>query len=238
MPYNPAVVAKRREAGRRVLTVAILAIAGVFLATGISLAVNDQITAVDNSFTGSPYSTDQGLTVPFKNNGLSSHNVTATAAGPDGKPLFRSATISGGGAGTVDGTQYLPTGDYAFFCTIHGSIMSGTLHVTGAGSAVARPQISLAVTSRKLAKVVKKGKLQVNVGALTRSDNISVEAKLGKTTLGRATVVSLAAGAKQTVAVKLNKSAKRKLAQKSKATVLVNAAVPFGSPASTKAKLK
>ena len=216
----------------------ILAIAAVFFATGISLAVNDQITAVDNSFPGSPFNTDQGLTVPFKNNGVSSHNVTATAAGPDGKPLFRSSTISGGGSGTVDGTQYLPAGDYPFFCTIHGPVMSGTLHVTGAGAALARPQISLAFISRKLAKVVSKGKLQINVAAFSKSDDILVEAKLGKTTLGKANVVSLAAGAKQTVALKLNKAAKNKLRGKKKATITAVGTVAFGSPTTAKGKLK
>ena len=214
----------------------VLAIAAVFFATGISLAVNDQITAVDNSFSGGPFNTDQGLTVPFKNNGLSSHNVTATATGPDGKPLFRSSTISGGGSGTVNGTQYLPSGDYPFFCTIHGSAMSGTLHVTGAGTALARPQITLKVTSRKLGTVAKKGKLQVQVTSSAQAEGAALEAKLGKASLGKGTF-NLAAGPQSEV-LKLNKRGKAKLAQKSKATVLVTGDVPFGSPASTRAKLK
>jgi plastocyanin len=218
------------------VTVVILAIAAVFFATGISLAVNDQITAVDNSFPGGPFNTDQGLTVPFKNNGVSSHNVTATATGPDGKPLFRSSTISGGGSGTVNGTQYLPAGDYPFFCTIHGSVMSGTLRVTGAGAALARPQISLKVTSRNLSKVAKKGKLQVQVTSNQQADGATLEAKLGKSSLGKGTF-NIASGP-QTEVLKLNKSAKTKLARKSKATILVNGTVPFGSPVSAKAKLK
>ena len=218
------------------MTVVILAIAAVFLATGISLAVNDQITAQDNTFPASPYNTDQGLTVPFKNNGLSSHNVTATAAGPDGKPLFRSATISGGGSGTVNGTQYLPAGDYPFFCTIHGSVMSGTLHVTGAGTALARPQMSLRLTSKKISKVTSKGKLQVQVTTTQAASGASLEAKLGKAKLGKSTF-SLAAGS-QVETVKLSQSGRRQLSKKSKATVQVNGTIPFGSPTSARGKLK
>jgi plastocyanin len=218
------------------VTVVILAVAAVFLATGISLAVNDQITAVDDSFGAVPYNTDQGLTVPFKNNGVSSHNVTSTAAGPDGKPLFRSATISGGGSGTVDGTQYLPAGDYPFFCTIHGSIMSGTLHVTGAGTALARPQMSLKVSSTKISKVTSKGKLQVQVTTNQAASGATLEAKLGKAKLGKATF-SLASGP-QVETVKLTQSGRRQLSKKSKATVQVTGTVPFGSPASAKGKLK
>jgi hypothetical protein len=60
--------------------------------------------------------------------------------------------------------------------------------------------------------------------------------KLGKATLGK-TTASLAAGP-QTVKVKLSKSGKSKLSKKSSAKVTVTAEIPFGSPATGKAKLK
>jgi hypothetical protein len=91
------------------------------------------------------------------------------------------------------------------------------------------------VRSKKLAKVSKKGIL-VAINASTKIDGASITAKLGKTTIGKAGGLSLAAG--QTFqTVKLSKSGKSKLKGKKKATVSVTADIPFGSPAAGKAKL-
>ena len=216
---------------------AVLAVAALFAAAGISLAANDQIVATDNSYNLVNYSSDQGVVVSFKNAGPSnSHNVTASIQGPDGSALFRSGTISPGTTTGVQGTQYLTAGTYPFMCTIHPTTMSGNLVVSGNGTPQPRPQISLKLTSRKIGKVTKKGKLQVEVNSSAKADGVSIEAKLGKTSLGKGTF-SVDAGLQAEV-VKLSKSGKSKLAKKSKATILLNGTIPFGSPASAKGKLK
>jgi len=225
---------KRGKTGRRLGLVAAAAAIGVMACTAIALAQPSEVIVAGpgESYTQPTYNTDQGVVVPFRNDG-GTHNVTARQTGPDGKALFRSPTISGGTAG-VDGTQYLSTGDYAFFCTVHPTTMNGTLHVTGGGTPVARPSATLKLKSRKISKALKKG-LQVAVNASTKIDGVELLAKLGKTTIGKATV-SLAAGPQVDV-VKLNKAGKSKLRGKSSAKVSVTASIPFGSPASTKAKL-
>jgi plastocyanin len=222
---------------RRWLIFGLVAAMSMFGA-GIALAATETITAHDNTFApGSPYSTDQGAVVPFQNSGFSQHNVTATATGPDGKPLFRSPTTNGGASSSVGGTQYLSAGDYPFFCTIHGPSMSGVLHVTSAGTAQARPNATLTLVSKKISKVAKKAKLLVGVNMTAPVDGASLVASLGKATLGRANSLSLKSG-QQTVAIRLGKTAKNKLAKKSKATVTLSADIPFGSPASGKGKLR
>jgi plastocyanin len=116
----------------------------VLLATGLSAAVplalgDQQITAEPRDRFGTQTVTiAQGESVTFTNNDVDSHNVTATANGADGKPLFASANISFHQTARVDGTQYLVTGSYQFDCTIH-PYMKGTLVVTSAGSPVPRP---------------------------------------------------------------------------------------------------
>jgi plastocyanin len=221
-------------AGRRFgLVVALAAIAAMAYA-GVSLAASDVIVAGPaDTYSQPAYNTDQGAVVQFQDNG-GSHNVTARQAGPDGKALFRSPTITGGTA-PVDGTQYLQAGDYAFFCTVHPTTMNGTLHVTGVGAPLARPSATLKLRTKTISKAVKKG-LLVAVTAGSQVDGVTLTAKLGKATIGN-TTTSLMSGA-QTKTVKLSKAGKSKLRKKSSAKVTVTANIPFGAPASAKAKLK
>lgn len=224
---------KRGSTGRRLWLVVAAGAIGAMVYAGIALAAGSTIVGgLDNTYDSNTYTIDQGRVAQLQVTG-SSHNATANQTGPDGKALFRSPTISGGTAG-VDGTQYLSTGNYAFFCTIHPTTMQATLHVTGNGSPQARPQVTLRGKKTSVAKAIKKGIL-VSVNASTKVDDATLTARLGKATIGKATV-SLAAGA-QTDRVKLNKSGKSKLRGKRIAKVSIVAEIPFGSPASTKVKL-
>ena len=219
--------------GRRLLMAVAAASVAAMLGTGIALAASDVIVGGPaESFDKATYNADQGEVVQFRNDG-GSHNVTARQTGPDGKGLFRSATTSGGTT-PVNGTQYLSSGDYSFFCTVHPTTMNGTLRVTGAGSPVPRPQATMRPQGKSLAKALKKG-IKLTVTATSSADGVTFTAKLGKTTIGKATT-SLVAGA-QTKLIKLSKAGKSKLRRKSKATVTVSAEIPFGPPASAKVKL-
>jgi plastocyanin len=225
---------KRGTTGRRVWLVAAFAVAGMLFAGGIAFAASATIVGTGaDTFTPTDYNADQGEVSQLQVTG-STHNVTARANGPDGKALFRSPTISGGTA-PVDGTQYLATGDYPFFCTVHPTTMSGTLHVTTNGAPQARPSATLVSKTKTISKAIKKG-IKVAATASTAIDGVAFTAKLGKTAIGKATA-SLAAGV-QTVTLKLNKAGKGKLRGKKKASVTVTADIPFGFPATAKAKLK
>jgi plastocyanin len=225
---------RRGLTGRRLgLAVALVAL-GAMACAGIALAASDMIVAgPSESFSAPTYNTDQGEVVPFQDVG-GSHNVTARANGPDGKSLFRTPTISSGTA-AVNGTQYLAAGDYPFFCTVHPTTMNGTLHVTGNGTPQARPSAALTLRTKTISKAVKKG-LLVSVNANTQINGAMLTAKLGKATIA-STTASLASGT-QTTKLKLSKAGKSKLRKKSSAKVTVTADIPFGAPASAKAKLK
>jgi plastocyanin len=199
----------------------------------IALAASDTIATAGpaSEYSQPTYNTDQGAVVSFQNQGVT-HNVTARQIGPDGKALFRTPTFSNGTL-SVDGTQYLPAGDYAFFCTVHPTTMNATLHVTGNGTPQARPSATAKLRTRKISKALKG--VMVDITASTKIDGATVTAKLGKTKIGKA-AASLFAGA-QTVRVKLSKSGKGKLAKKSSAKVSVTVDIPFGTPATAKSKL-
>jgi plastocyanin len=224
---------KRVRTGRRLgLAIALVAV-GAMVYAGIALAAAPIIGQADDTYSASTYTIDQGEVAQLQITG-DTHNVTANQAGPDAKALFRSPTISGGSAG-VGGTQYLAAGDYTFFCTVHPATMQATLHVTSNGAPQARPSAQLSVRSRKVAKVTKKG-VQVAITTTAKVDGASLIAKLGKVTIGKADGLSLSAG-QQFATVKLTKAGKSKLSKKSKASISVTADIPFGSPATGKAKL-
>lgn len=225
---------RRGLTGRRLgLAVALVAM-GAMACAGIALAASETIVAgPSESFSAPTYNTDQGEVVPFQDVG-GSHNVTARANGPDGKSLFRTPTISSGTA-AVNGTQYLAAGDYPFFCTVHPTTMNGTLHVTGNGTPQARPSAALTLRTKTISKAVKKG-LLISVNANTQITGATLTAKLGKAIIGK-TTASLASGA-QNIKLKLSKAGKSKLRKKGSAKVTVTAEIPFGSPATAKAKLK
>jgi plastocyanin len=222
------------KAGRRLWLIVALAAAALMLASGLAFAASATIVGqADNTYAPGPYAADQGEVSQLQTTGYL-HNVTARQAGPDGKALFRSATISGGST-SVGGTQYLPAGDYQFFCTVHPTTMTGVLHVSSNGTPQARPQATVKLTTRKLSKVLKNG-LSVSINSSAKVTGVNLVAKLGKTTIGSSPNLAWFAG-QQFDTVRLTKAGKSKLRGKSKATVTLTAEIPFAAPATAKARL-
>lgn len=219
-----------------------MAVAAVSIATCVvassAFGAAQPIVAADDFFSAATYTMDQGDRPVLQNVGPeNNHNVSARTNGPDGDLLFTSPTI-GPGQTTLNGTQYLTAGTYAFFCDVHPLSMSGNLQVSGAGAPVARPKVDVTAAGGKISKVAKKGKLPIKVKALTQSAGVTIELRLGKALLGTQSAFDLVAGQQRKLSVKLTKGGKKKLAGRSKATIKVTGSVPFGSPDSAKAKLK
>ncbi len=219
---------------RRLGFVAGLIVAGLLFAGGIALAASQTIIGqVDDTFNAATYTTDQGEVVPFQVTG-SSHNVTAHQNGPDGASALPHPDHLGGHRRCPG--HAVPEHRYLHLLLHSPSdTMQATLVVGPGGTPQARPTGSLSVRSKKLAKVSKKGIL-VAVTASTTVDGASLTAKLGKTTIGKAGGLSFAAG-QSSQTVKLSKAGRNKLKGKQKATVSVTADIPFGAPATGKAKL-
>ena len=186
-----------------------------------------------DTFVGGPnYSHDAGTVATLTVTG-STHNVMATAKGPDGKALFRSATISGGST-PVNGTQYLAPGSYPFICTIHPTTMTGNL-IVGAGTPLARPSVAVKILDKKLQTVLKNKKLKVKL-TTTGSGNVPVDAFLGKKTITSRTQVD--APGSTVLKLPLTTKGRKALAKKAKAKVTVKSSIDFGSPVQVSGKLK
>lgn len=91
-----------------------------------------------NRFTTPELTMDQGERLEFRNGDTVSHDVTASASGTDGKPLFATPIVGAGKRAFVEGSQYLTEGHYVFLCSLHPS-MKGTIHVTANGTPQPRP---------------------------------------------------------------------------------------------------
>lgn len=89
-------------------------------------------------FTTPEVTMDQGERLTFRNGDTISHDVQATQAGPDGKPLFATPIVGAGRSEFVEGSQFLTAGSYPFICSLHNG-MRGTLQVTTAGTPQPRP---------------------------------------------------------------------------------------------------
>lgn len=122
------------------------AIRGVVAAASVAALLSPVIAWADETVEASPpnrfsqtsVTIDQGEPLTFRNNDTVSHDVTATDAAPDGKPLFATPVVAAGKSAFVEGSQYLTEGHYPFICSLHPS-MKGTLHVTANGTPKPRP---------------------------------------------------------------------------------------------------
>jgi plastocyanin len=213
----------------------------VALALGSAYALADD--TISTAPTGFAYSQPTftitgGQVATFSNTQGISHSVSADDTKTlGGKPLFDSAIIPSG-TGAVKGTQYLAPGDYKFHCAVHGPIMSATLHVVG-GTPVARPTLTLAITSTKLGKVRKTGKLKTTVSdAGSDAAGVALTAKLGRKTLASTKRLKVAAGESEPVALTLSKAGRKAIKGLDKATVKLGGTVAFGAAAKTRRTLK
>jgi plastocyanin len=217
--------------------VALAATGAAALGAGQALGASEPITTstVCCSFGKASFTIDQGTVATFQNldPGAAPHDVTAVDSRA-GKPLFASAVINLGQT-PVNGTDQLTPGTYRFFCTVHPTLMSGELVVTGSGS----PGVSsVKILSRNLAAVVSSRKLKVELRAVTASSDVSLTARKGTRKLGSERGIDLPAGASRTVALPLSRAGLNSLKNLGTAKVKVTATVPGAEPASATRRLR
>lgn len=213
------------------LLLSLLVVAAALGPAAAAAQADEEITAVPfNRFSPTSVTIDQGELLTFRNTDSASHNVTARERGSDGRPLFASRTITNGRTAEVEGVRFLTTGAYDFLCTIHPTIMSGTLNVSAAGTPLQRPApdtrapaVSAAVRRTTLARVSRSGRLTVNVGLdEAASLTLRASARVGgrRVRLGRRAGVRLGEG-RGHVAVRLSRRARQALAGARRAVVTV-----------------
>jgi plastocyanin len=202
----------------------------VFLLAATAAWADETISARPPNQFGSPVTTiDQGEKITFRNMDIAGHDVTSNGAGDDGKPLFRSDLVSPGSSGPVAGTEYLVTGTYPFFCSVHPG-MEATLEVTSAGTPVPRPQpgVTVKILSRDLQRVVDTGKVKFGIRSAKASLVVGARAKAGKSSIALGSKRLKWDGGKGRVTLKLSDAARKALRKRKKATLIATATADHG----------
>jgi plastocyanin len=194
---------------------------------------DERITATPpDRYNDTSPSMDQGERLTFLNLDVRDHNVVAKLLGPDRRPIFASPTIGPNQEAFVEGSQYLVTGRYDFFCTIH-SYMVGTLTVTSAGTPAPRPggggdkapALGLEVATGRLRTVERSGRLPVDVSAdeSVRVDLSATARRSGRTvTIARGSS-ELAAPGERRVKLRLTRAGRSAVAASDRLRVTVRA---------------
>ena len=205
-----------------------LALAALMSLLGAVTAWADEtITArpVDQ-FASSVTTIDQGERVTLRNLDISGHDVTSHDSGDDGKPLFASALVGPTSSGPVAGTEYLTTGSYHFFCSIHPG-MEATLEVTSAGTPGKRPEaegVAVKILSRDLDRVIESGKLKLKVRSRKGVVQVGARAERPKTSIALGTKkVRFDETGERRVKLNLSDDALKRLRKHNKATVVATA---------------
>jgi plastocyanin len=218
--------------------VGLVIVGALALGAGNAFAVTEAITTPTECclYSKAAFTIDAGQVATFNNANSSSHDVTSNDKGPDGAELFASPTISGNSQTPVNGTQYLAPGSYAFFCTVHPDMVA-TLQV-GAGTPVARPEVTIKVLSKKVDEVASSGKLKLKLTAVSQADDVALVVRKGAKKIASQQNLDLAAGTSRTLKLKLTNAAKNALDGVNSAKVKVTGTLPFGFPADASKKLK
>ena len=194
------------------LTTAILAV-GAGVAFGVVVKANggDNVNYNQPTFTQ-----QQGVKSTFENESIGpvlqfAHSVLSDDTIGNSQ-LFRSKDLIPGQTAPINGTQYLTAGDYPFHCRIHPG-MKATLHVTTAGTPVARPEITVEIKTKKLRRARQRRGVRVEIDAATKSQNVAIEVEFKTTgkTAGVKKGIDLSAGQSKTVFVRFNPRGIRRL---------------------------
>jgi plastocyanin len=207
------------------------------LLLAVPAAADQQVQAAATRRYANPNVTiAQGEKLTFKNGDTLVHDVTSNQD-LAGKALFSSPLVDPGKDAVVEGAQYLSTGEYTFYCSLHPD-MQGKLTVSAEGTPVPRPgaggaSATLAARAAKLSAVRSSGRLLVDVtGAAGADAIIAAKATVAgkKLTLAK-TRVTLASGDARRVTLKLTSKARKAIKRLTKLSVTFKVTVlaPSGS---------
>ena len=220
----------RKSRARRAALAAIAAVAIAALGGGVAWAAEViRASPLSNTYTAQTFDMAAGEIPTFTNGAVGGvpHDVAATARGPDGRFLFKSAVIGSNRSTPVRGTQYLTPGTYRFFCTVHGTSMAANLRV-GPGNPVPRPRLDVTIPNQGLGAVRNTGKLRVKLADQgSNASGVRLQAFVGRVKIATKRGVSVPAGTRRQLRLSLTRRGRRLLRGRERAAIKVQASVSF-----------
>jgi plastocyanin len=204
------------------------------LATSVALAVMPAMahaatatigTGVGNTFSASDFAIDQGDSVIFSNTDDRPHNIKSFSLFGGGF-LFDSETLGQGVSGPVDGVEYLASGTYPFFCSLHPG-MEADLTVGPGGTARSRPSVVAAILPARKRALARKGILRIALRSEEAVPMLSFEILSNNRRIGSGSE-DLAAGTTKVVAIPLPRSLRRKISSIRAIRIRVRGSLPYG----------
>jgi plastocyanin len=211
----------------------------VAIGAGVAYADATIYAGPPNQFFQGDVTIAQGEAITFTNFDTVAHDVTASAKGADGKPLFQSAQAGSGQSAPVAGVEYLTSGSYPYICSIH-PFMKGTITVSSAGTPKPRPgggssapppasassdttapSVTVRVLDTKRAQVRKRRSLQISV-ATNEPAAVAITARSGGTVVAQGSA-KLTKAATRKVTVKLTKAGLKAVKARKPVTIAIAA---------------
>ncbi len=188
------------------------------------------------TFSAGDFTVDSGIAATFQNDTMTTHDVSSSQRGPDGKPLFYSPQINSKSA-PINGTQYLAPGEYPFVCTIHAGMKSNLTILPGA-TPQARPSATVAIAGQRLAAVKRRGRVTVVLRGRVAASGVILFVKRGRRILGTVRNVRVAGRQRRVLGIPLTRSGKRTLTNLNATALTVQAVVPFGRTVRSSRRLR
>ncbi len=209
----------------RLLTSLIASAALVAVPATAHAATSTIGTGVGNVFSADDYSIDQGDSVTFSNTDDRPHNVMSFSLF-DGGFLFKSETVRPGASGPVDGVEYLTSGTYAFFCSLHPG-MEADLIVDSGGGAWSRPVVEARLLPTRKRVLGSRGTLRIELRSGTTVPALGFEVHSGNRRIGAGSS-ELVAGTAKVITISLPRSFRRRISSLRVIRIAVRGSVPYG----------
>lgn len=183
-------------------------------------------TGTGSTFSASSYTMDRGQEVLYGNTGDQPHNVKSFDFSA-GRFLFGSSTIQPGDTAPVSGVEYLDSGIYRFFCTLHPG-MEADLIVSAEGTPKPRPAVQATLVWDRKVTLVRTGRLKIRLTSPVSVDAVTVRLLRSGKAIWTSSV-GLVAGTDKTVTAALPGSVRRQVRKLRSARFSVAGSVQFGT---------
>jgi len=107
------------------VAVVLFALSGI---PAVASPLDEQIVTLGFRFVPDETTLVEGSKLEYTNLDVAPHNLIALRNGPNGKPAFRTETISAGKTVDIQGLNKVKAGVYDYTCTLHPAML-GTIYV-------------------------------------------------------------------------------------------------------------